>query len=352
VETLMDQSLELADRDAMVAINDDAEPCPGFAVVEAKGFDESTGLLKIGKPSAAGSTAVFFNGPSPIGPGDKGQIRHTFPTIAAYQPDNDDGADPEHGETWGTQADSWYLHRDEAGFKVIGDGVYGACNVILDTPAGADSGFWARLTDVVYTGGQWEYSWNRVEHLSVGGAAVDIDGEAGYCRTTLVVETTQAGTAGTVEIQTARVHGPPLTSGTWSLGGATGLAFDINAGALETALEAALSLSLTVTGSMSAGFTITWVANGDRSLLTGSVSDLVPAGPNEPAYEQCGFEIPLGRIVRLFRGNAADWRFRDLPFCTDSGTMAQTVVTDVTWDEETCEMVKTTMTLGELLQGC
>lgn len=124
----------------MLAINTESEPCPPFAICEAKGVDEATGLLKIGKPSADGQAAVFFNGGVQIPaydaddlPGCQGQVHQTFPTRAAYETADDD-TPPAHDEIWGTQEDSWYLHKDEFGFRIIGSGSSGICNVILALP--------------------------------------------------------------------------------------------------------------------------------------------------------------------------------------------------------------------------
>lgn len=103
--------------------------CPPYGVCEASGVDEETGFANIDKPSADNTSTVFFNGPTAIPAGGKGQAHQSFPAIAAYQTDNDDAADPAHGEQWGVRSGSWYLHKDLTGFQVIGDGGYGLCNV-------------------------------------------------------------------------------------------------------------------------------------------------------------------------------------------------------------------------------
>ncbi len=110
-------------------INQESETCPPFGVMELKSTDSSTGLAKIGKPSADGTGTVLFNGPAAIPAGARGEGHQDFPNWAAYQADNDDAADPVHDETWGAKADSWYLHKDQPGFKIIGTAAYGLCNV-------------------------------------------------------------------------------------------------------------------------------------------------------------------------------------------------------------------------------
>ncbi len=109
--------------------NGDASACPAYAVVEVQSIDEDTGFAIIGPPTADGIGTVFFNGPTAIPAGQCGQMHQSFPAIAAYQADNDDGEDPAHAEVWGTVAGSWYLHRGQMGFKTIGAGGYGLCNV-------------------------------------------------------------------------------------------------------------------------------------------------------------------------------------------------------------------------------
>jgi hypothetical protein len=65
-------------------------------------------------------------------------------------------------------------------------------------------------------------------------------------------------------------------SGTWVLDGVT-FQPTTTAAELQTALRTSQSdANLTVVGSMTAGFTVTWGANGAQSLLTGNVSQLLP----------------------------------------------------------------------------
>ncbi len=124
----------------MPVINTETDDCPPFAVVEILSVDASTGFANIGKPSASDTENVFFNGPTAIPANSKGQVTQTMPAIAAYQADNSDGADPAHDEQWGTASGSWYLHKGKTGFRVIGQGGYGLCNVQTDKDLSGSGG--------------------------------------------------------------------------------------------------------------------------------------------------------------------------------------------------------------------
>jgi hypothetical protein len=133
--------------------NQESEPVPPYGVVEIKSISSSTGIASVGKPSSDGSTAVFFNGPTPIPPAKTGQATQTKPAIAAYQADNTDCTQPVHGEEWGAESGSWYLHKGQTGFQVVGEGNYGLCNVISGPSAGATSGYSGTIT-------HYRYTWN------------------------------------------------------------------------------------------------------------------------------------------------------------------------------------------------
>lgn len=109
--------------------NGETEACPPYGVCQITSISASTGIAVIGKPTANGKSAVFFNGPTAIPAGGSGAVHQTFPAIAAYQANNDDNADPSHDEVWGTTASSWYLHQGKAGFQSIGTGGYGLMNI-------------------------------------------------------------------------------------------------------------------------------------------------------------------------------------------------------------------------------
>jgi hypothetical protein len=133
--------------------NGDDEACPPYGVCQITSISASTGIAVIGKPSADSQTTVFFNGPTAIPAGGSGAVHQTLPTIAAYQADNDDNADPAHEDAWGTEADSWYLHKNQTGFQVVGTGAYGLCNVIAGPSAGSTSGYSGTIT-------HYRYTWN------------------------------------------------------------------------------------------------------------------------------------------------------------------------------------------------
>lgn len=116
----------------IVVTNGGSEPIPSFAVVKITSISASTAIPVVGQVDAADEAAVFFNGPAPIPPNEDGQVHCTIPCIAAYQAD--DGADPAHGGIWGTKSGSWYLHPNQKGFRILGAGAYGLCNVIRDLP--------------------------------------------------------------------------------------------------------------------------------------------------------------------------------------------------------------------------
>ncbi len=109
--------------------NQESETCPPGAVVEVKSIDTSNGYAKIGKPSADGTGAVFFNSLAAIPAGGRGECTGTLPATAAYQANNLTATDPAHDEAWGVVSGSWFLHFGYAGFRIVGAGGYGLCNV-------------------------------------------------------------------------------------------------------------------------------------------------------------------------------------------------------------------------------
>ena len=114
--------------------NGTAYTIPPYAVVKVTSINQSTGIAVVGQVTANGDTAVFFNGASPIPANGDGQVTPTMPAIAAYRLVSEDFpdavSDPAHGETWGTQAGSWFLHYGQPGFQILGTSGYGLCNVI------------------------------------------------------------------------------------------------------------------------------------------------------------------------------------------------------------------------------
>jgi hypothetical protein len=114
----------------IVVTNGTSETIPPYGVVRITSVDQSSGLPVVGKPNADDDNAVFVNGGAPIPAGEKGSVHCTFPAIAAFQADSGDGANPANGEIWGTKSGSWYLHKWNKGFKILGTGGFGLCNVI------------------------------------------------------------------------------------------------------------------------------------------------------------------------------------------------------------------------------
>lgn len=130
---------------------------------------------------------------------------------------------------------------------------------------------------------------------------VKVTYNAGYAQPlSLSVTVVTAGDAGTPAVQTVQAVGWPFASGTWTLGGAT-LAYDVTASALSTALSTALGLTVTATGSMQAGFTITWAANGARSALTGSVSGLTQAANVMPYDLEQACLLLMANVKRILK---------------------------------------------------
>lgn len=152
-----------------------------------------------------------------------------------------------------------------------------------------------------------------MEWLTKAAAAtVKSGGRVGYLAAFATVAITQLGDAGTPEIETVVICSQPLTSGTWSLSAATGLAYNISAASLTTALTSALGVTVTATGSMTGGWTLTWAANGVRTTLVANVSGLVPSGSLYPALELNNQPVKIGLIVWMRRGLPAtgeDYRF-------------------------------------------
>lgn len=107
----------------VVIVNKESTPIPPYGVVELVGIESSgdfIGIAKAYKPSRSGATNVFFNGAAAIPPNSAGSVHQTFPTIAAYQTDNETSSYPLPGEQWGVKASSFYLHKLHPGFTVVG----------------------------------------------------------------------------------------------------------------------------------------------------------------------------------------------------------------------------------------
>ncbi len=165
--------------------------------------------------------------------------------------------------------------------------------------------FPARLDCRVSSSGTWVYSWTEMEWTSaIAAASVLSGGRTGYTAQSISIAKTTTGDGSTAEVETITFCEPPLVGGTWDVGGSTGLAFNVSAGTLQTALRASLSGTplVTVTGSMSAGFVVTWPSVGAVTTMTGSVTNLLPAGPAWPATELNNRKVSTGTIVWMRLG--------------------------------------------------
>lgn len=108
--------------------NADSVAIPPRGVCAITGVD-ADGLITVTRPTRDDQTDVLVNGPVAINPGRKGSANPAFPAVAAYAPDPNTGA-PRDGEIWGVLKDSWYLQRARPGFRVVGTGANGLCNVV------------------------------------------------------------------------------------------------------------------------------------------------------------------------------------------------------------------------------
>lgn len=146
--------------------------------------------------------------------------------------------------------------------------------------------------------GLWVYAWQEATYLAaISSATVKSDGRTGrpaFCGT---VEINVLGDISHAEQEVVAFCGGVPTSGTWSLGCATGLASDVSASDIQTALRACLSILVTVSGDMSSGFVITWPSNGAQTTLTIDVSGLQPSVASWPALELNNHKVDPGTVV-------------------------------------------------------
>jgi hypothetical protein len=96
-------------------INDDDEAVPPCAAMEFVSIDED-GFLHCQQPSVSGLRHAFINGMFPVQAGAQGMCSNHPVGVAAY----DYLYDPEPGQIWGTLKDSWYIHKGEFGFVILG----------------------------------------------------------------------------------------------------------------------------------------------------------------------------------------------------------------------------------------
>jgi hypothetical protein len=160
----------------IVVTNGTNETIPPYGVCKITSLSQSTGIAVVGKVSVDGDTAVFVNGQAPIPPGESGSVHCTFPALAAYLADNDTGASPAHGETWKTKASSWYLHKGDTGFEIVGAGGFGVCNIIPPSAA----------KRTAYSGAAWEWTdIKTANYTAAAGEAVICDASGGGFAITL-----------------------------------------------------------------------------------------------------------------------------------------------------------------------
>lgn len=113
--------------------NTDTVPVPPFGAMEIAGPIDDEGTVPITRPTKDGQTDVIFNWIGMIPAGGVGQGHQAFPTVAGYSVDNEEGLPPSDGEIWGTKTDEWLLSRERTGFRIVGDGVDGLCNIVRMT---------------------------------------------------------------------------------------------------------------------------------------------------------------------------------------------------------------------------
>lgn len=128
-----------------VVINADSTVAPPFAVMQISGLN-SDGIVTVVRPTIDSQpNGLLINGPGPIPVGGKGQGHNTYPCVAAYSQNNSTNANPAEGEFWGTKSGKWELHKDQTGFRVIGTGGRGLCNVMRQEAKIAEA-FYHRTT--------------------------------------------------------------------------------------------------------------------------------------------------------------------------------------------------------------
>lgn len=131
----------------------------------------------------------------------------------------------------------------------------------------------------------------------------------------LLYRSTTTTTGATAEVQTLTVSGSP-TGGTFdvtlgSFGTASGIAYNASASTVQTALQAAWGLDVTVSGTLSAGATITYptasgnvpLAVADGSNLTGGTTpsaDIVVTTPGVTGINSTPVGSGTGRDLRPY----------------------------------------------------
>lgn len=100
-------------------VNSTSDRIPPGAVLANAGSPDTKGRKLMGKPTSDGQTGCYLNSPFSVEEGDAGWCSYHTPFLAAYDVDGPDV--PAIGETWGPEAGSWYLAKDQPGFLIDGD---------------------------------------------------------------------------------------------------------------------------------------------------------------------------------------------------------------------------------------
>lgn len=144
-----------------VVNSDPNEAIPPFGLMQSVSIN-TIGQSVISRPDGTNAD-VLINGAVAIprmasqsSQDNVGQGHRTFPTIMAYQNDNAGGFAPQAGEEWGPIAGSWYLHKGQRGFRILGGGANGLVNA-MPTYGNAPQPFPATLTRRQLLGGKYIY---------------------------------------------------------------------------------------------------------------------------------------------------------------------------------------------------
>ncbi len=127
------QSPLAAIRWLVVRNTDNGQGIPPYAVMKVVGQDID-GTYQVSQPDGDNLTSVLLNGPIAIPPGERGQGHLSLPGLVAF----DKGFTPQPGDSWGTMAGDWRIHKSRYGFTITGSSALGAnADVIAATVDGA-----------------------------------------------------------------------------------------------------------------------------------------------------------------------------------------------------------------------
>ncbi len=170
--------------------------------------------------------------------------------------------------------------------------------------ASTDDFFLAQITCRAKVGSYFYYSWIEMQ---LGGAtdpiSIKLNGRSGYPASSINVAKVVTGDATVyAEIEFISFCGPTPTSGTWTINGGSGLAYNADAAAVQSSLQSTTGDSgLLVTGDMSAGFYVYWSTPAVVTTLVG-VSSLLPTGIDSwPAREINDRKVIVGTNVWMRR---------------------------------------------------